>query len=169
MKKTYRIKAMKKIIVVLFLAILVSCVSATQVETIQVPPLIKKMFVFNLDEGEKVTGSLSISGGSGNDINFWITNPQGATVINLDRVSNGANFEFTAHQSGAYTFHFDNQFSLFSSKTVSLTFDVSRALPIDPIMLIAIGVAIIAVVIVISVAMRYRRKTQTTTKTNQPS
>jgi len=133
---------------ILFLAIMVSCVDATQVETTQVEPLTKRMLVFDLDDGDKVTGLLSISGGLDNDIDFWVTNPQGTTIVNLGRVNQGASFNFTVHQSGAYTFHFDNTFSLISSKTVSLTFDVSGALPITPTTLFVIAVIIVGIAII---------------------
>jgi predicted membrane protein len=73
-------------------------------------------------------------------------------------------FEFTAQSSGAYTFHFGNTFSWFTSKTVNLTYDVG--LPtvggIDfELLLIIIGVvAMLLIVIVILAVVFYRRKTK---------
>lgn len=154
---------------VLLFIYIISCVNATQVETMQVSPLTKKMLIVNLDEGEKFSGSLTISGGANNDIDFWITNPNGNTILNLGRVSQGTTFEFTAQESGAYTFHFDNGFSLFSTKTVILSYDVSRNLTslLNPFLLIGTGVVIM--VAIIGVVLLYRRKTQTISKTNQPT
>jgi len=80
---------------------------------------------FNLNNGEKVSGSISISGGSANDINFYVTNPAGAQIYNAGRVTGGTTFSFTADSSGAYTLHFDNGFSLLSSKQVTVSYDVS--------------------------------------------
>jgi len=149
-----------KAIVFLFLTIPILCVSATQIETLQIDPLTKRMLIFNLSEGDKFSGSLSISGGTNNDIDFWITDPNGNTIINLGRISQGTTFEFTAQKSGAYTFHFDNSFSLISSKTVSLSYDIQFASPINPLLLITIGLIIVGVVLTILVVLLYRRKTQ---------
>jgi hypothetical protein len=151
-----------KAIVVLFFAIPILCVSATKVETLQIDPLTERMLIFNLSEGDKFSGSLSISGGANNDIDFWITDPNGNTIVNLGRISQGTTFEFTAQKSGAYTFHFGNSFSLFSSKTVSLSYDIQFALPINPLLLITIGLIIVGLVLIILVVLvlLYRRKTQ---------
>ena len=67
---------------VLFLTIIVSCANASEVEIVTVEPSTKKMLIFNLDKGDKFSGSLSISGGANKDINFWITNPSGNTIVN---------------------------------------------------------------------------------------
>jgi hypothetical protein len=149
-----------KAIIVLFLSIPILCVSATEIETLQIDPLTKRMLIFNLSEGDRFSGSLSISGGTNNDINFWITDPNGNIIVNLGRISQGTTFEFTAKKSGAYTFHFDNSFSLFSSKTVSLSYDIQFASPINPFLLITIGLFIVVVVLIILVVLLYYRKTQ---------
>lgn len=147
------------IAVILVLANVVSYVGATQVETIQVEPLALKLSIFNLDEGERVIGSLSISGEFGNDIIFWITNPQGTTIVDLGRVSQGATFEFTAQQSGDYIFHFDNQVSLVSSKTVILTFDVEKPLlKSSHVRIYLLGVFIIGIAINALFVVRYRKE-----------
>jgi len=149
--------------VILFLVVAFSFVNASNVEVVQVDPFTTKMIIFNLTSGQKFTGSLAISGGS-NDIDFWVTDPQGTKILDLGRVTNGKTFEFTAQSSGAYTFHFGNTFSWFTSKTVNLTYDVG--LPtvggIDfELLLIIIGVvAMLLIVIVILAVVFYRRKTK---------
>ena len=151
---------------VLLLAILISCTNATKVETVTVEPLTKKMLIFDLDKGDKFSGTLAISGGANNDINFWITDPQGDPILRLDGISGGG-FEFTAQESGAYTFHFDNTFSLTSSKTVNLSYDISRPALLDIVWaLIIIGVLFMAIAIIIGVLL-YRRKKQTILKPSQ--
>ena len=147
----------------LLFAVIISCVNATKSKTVQVEPLNEYMLIFDLDKREKFSGSLAISGGANNDINFWITNPSGNTIVNLGRISQGTTFEFTAQESGAYTFYFDNTFSLISWKTVSLSYDISRPAPFDiGWILIVIGVLLIAIVIIIGLGVfLYRRKTQT--------
>jgi hypothetical protein len=147
-----------------------SFVKASSVETVQVSPLSWKSLIFNLNTGQKFTGSLSISGGSGNDVNFRITDPQGTTILDLGRVSQGKSFDFTAQASGAYTFYFDNTFSLLSTKTVSLTYDVGLPTVFGMdlgLFLIIIGVIVVLLLLVVSLAVvRYRKKNLS--KTNQP-
>lgn len=147
------------IAVILVLTHVVSYVGATQVETIQIRPLALELFIFSLDEEERVMGSLFISGGSDNDIDFWITNPQGTTIVNLGRVSQGATFEFTAQQSGAYTFHFDNQVSWASSKTVILAFNVEKPLLKNPnVRIFLLGAFIIGIAINALFVVRTRKE-----------
>jgi len=153
----------------LFLVFVTTFVKASQVEVVQVDPLTQKMLTFNLNDGQKFTGSLAVSGGSGNDIDFWITDPQGTTILNLGRVSQGKTFEFTAQGSGAYTFHFSNTFSLFSSKTVNLSYDIGNPIlgGIDfGLLLIIIAVIILAIALVVLAIVLSHRKS--TSKTDQP-
>ena len=158
-------------ITLILLSVVVFSVKASNVEVVQVDPLTEKMIIFNLNSGQKFTGSLAISGGS-NDIDFWVTDPQGTKVLDLGRVTNGKTFDFTAQSSGAYTCHFGNTFSWFTSKTVNLTYNVG--LPtiggVDfGVLLIIIGVVAILLflLVVLGLAvMRYRKKSLS--KTNQP-
>jgi len=155
------------LIIVTCLAFSVSFVYASQVKTVQVGALQEQMIAFNLGNGDKFSGSLSITGGGGNDIDFSVTDPQGTTIVGLGRVSQGRSFEFTAQQSGAYTLHFDNDFSIFSSKTITLSYDITR--PIlgglgggvadNSLMLIIGAIAIIAVVVVLVVVLTKRKST----------
>ena len=120
-----------------------------------------------MNNGVKLTGSLAISGGSGNDIDFWVTDPLGATILNLGRVHQGATFEFTSQKSGAYTFHFGNTFSLLSSKTVNLTYDVGISVfGIDLVTFLVIIAVILAIMLVILAIVLSRRKRKS--KVNQP-
>lgn len=144
-------------------------VNASNVETVQVSPLSEQMLTFNLETGQKFTGSLAISGG-GEDITFRVVDPLGATIVNLGRVSHGAAFEFTAQESGAYILHFDNSFSLLTSKTVDLTYDIGlpsiAGIDFGQFLIIIIVVVILLLVIVaLAVALNRRKRTS---KTNQP-
>ena len=105
-------------------------VYSAQVETVAVPPGTTQSIVFNLDNGDKVTGSLSVAGGAGNDVNFIVKDPAGNPIIPERRVAEGWNFDFTATSNGAYTLYFDNSFSIVSSKQVSLSYDIAK--PIVP-------------------------------------
>ena len=157
---------------ILFLVVVAfSFVNASNVEVVQVDPFATKMIIFNLTSGQKFTGSLAISGGS-NDIDFWVTDPQGTKILDLGRVTNGKTFEFTAQSSGAYTFHFGNTFSWFTSKTVNLTYDVG--LPtvggIDfGLLLIIIGVVAMLLIVIGTLAVVfYRRKTKSKVSQTPP-
>ena len=155
---------------ILFLAIGLSLAEASNVEIIQVGPLTEKMVTFNLSSGQEFTGSLAISGG-GNDIDFWVTDPQGAKILDFGRVYQGRTFEFTAQASGAYALHLSNAFSWFTGKVVNLTYDVG--LPTIGGMdfgtlLIIIGVVVILLVIIVALAIALNRRKRMS-KTNQPS
>jgi len=134
-------------------------IDATQVEVLTVDPLTTKTLTFNLSEGDIFSGSLAISGGANNDINFWITDPQGNTILNLGRISQGTSFEFTAKNSGAYTLHFDNSFSIFSAKQVSLSYDIKHSFINNFILLIILGIISICVIIAVLMLILHRKKT----------
>jgi hypothetical protein len=158
------------LIFVLVVAFFISTFS--HISAVQVSPLTEQMLVFNLDSGQKFTGSLAISGGSSEDIDFRVVGPQGATIVNLGRVSHGATFEFTAQQSGAYTFHFGNSFSLLGTKTVSLTYKIGIAIfGIDLGFLLTLVAVVIATIVILLIllilAMKLRRRKQRV-ETNQP-
>lgn len=66
------------------------------------------------------SGLIYIKGGSGNDINFRVIDPQGKIILDLGRISNEKSFYFYANKTGNFTFIFDNEFSVFSSKEVDV-------------------------------------------------
>lgn len=143
-----------------------SLANAADVEVVHVNALSTETLVFTLKNGQRFSGSLAISGGSGNDIDFWVTDPVGATIVNLGRVSQGNSFEFTANKDGAYTLHFGNTFSLFSSKIVNLTYDIRAPLifGLDPYMFIGI-VLVVLILVGVLVAIAYRQGRKATQKT----
>ncbi|MCP8317187.1 MAG: emp24/gp25L/p24 family protein [archaeon] len=91
----------------------------TSIETISPGDVL--FVTFNSLPGDSVTITLSITGGAGNDLDVWVTNPSGQTVMNLGRVSGGTTFSFTAGQLGPYTIHLSNSFSIISSKAVTIS------------------------------------------------
>ena len=118
----------KKLFVPLIFAFLlvamIGCAKAGT-ETFTVPPPQEIVRTISLDEGDKVSGSINVSGGSGNDINFYVTNPNGDTILTYDRTTQTC-FSFTASTAGSYTMHFDNSFTVFSSKTVTLDYTITE-------------------------------------------
>jgi hypothetical protein len=65
-------------------------------------------------------GLIYIKGGSGNDINFRVINPQGKTILDLGRITNQNEFHISPDETGNFTIILDNQFSIFSSKEVNV-------------------------------------------------
>jgi hypothetical protein len=57
---------------------------------------------YNLRNGTVVRANMTISGGSGDDINFYIRNSAGNTVFNAERVSNTYSYYFTAQKDDNY-------------------------------------------------------------------
>ncbi len=70
----------------------------------------------------EVSGRISVIGGSNNDIDFCITDPDGEAVVQKERVY-VKDFRFTASKEGTYKLHFDNSFST-EAKTVTFNYDV---------------------------------------------
>lgn len=156
---------------VLLLTVLISYANATRVETVTVEPFDEEVLVFDLDKGDKFSGSLAISGGANDDIKFWITNPLGNIIVNQGRINQGTIFEFTAQEPGAYTLHFDNTFSWISEKTVSLSYDISKSASLNintiTIILILLIASLATAIVILVGVLLHRRKTQTISKTIQ--
>lgn len=116
---------MNKRICLFFVTVLLlttSIVCASQVETITVDALNEQTFTQNLNEGQKFSASLSVSGGLADNIIFSVKSPNGTEILNLGSVSEGTQFEFLADQNGAYTLVFTNLGLV--SRTVNLTYDI---------------------------------------------
>jgi hypothetical protein len=119
------------------------------------------VMILNLTSGDQVTGSVSVTGGSGNDVIFYIMDPSGAKIYSAGKISGGTTFSFTATQNGAYTLVFDNSFSIFSAKQVTVSYNVSpTVIPgTSPGTSYAIIIAIvILVLIIVTLLMRRSRK-----------
>ena len=101
--------------------------SSARTETFIVEPGTVQSFRMNLDVGDFVTVTFSVGGGSNNDINFMINGPAGEAIFPERRITNGLDYQFTAHRDGAYTLFFDNSISLLSEKIVTLETDVIYA------------------------------------------
>lgn len=134
-----------------------SFVQAVQTENVNVDVLSSRALVFIFSEKVDFRGSFSVSGGSGNTIDFYVTDPDGNRIVNLGRVSQ-EEFEFTTQNSGAYTLYFDNSFSWFSSKVVTLSYDFESDTPpnlIKPknvLISIPVEIAVLAGLILVGIA-----------------
>lgn len=139
------------------LTLFTSIANAELVKVIKIDPMGKYSFVFHLDNDQKVTGSLIVSGGSGNDIDFSVADLRGNTILNLGRVSEEVQFEFAADQDGTYILHFDNSFSLQNSKTVTLKYEIRS--PFDPsILFIAVSIVVIILVSILLIRKKLKKR-----------
>ena len=99
-----------------------------RVQNCKISPGTQCLLAFILVPGDYVSGLISVSGGSGRDVNFWVTDPSGATVYNAGRVTASTDFSFTAAQGGTYTLHLDNSFSIITGKQVTVSYNVGTLL-----------------------------------------
>lgn len=99
----------------------INAVSAVS-QTIYVDAEQEKVESVNLKVDDEVSGRISVVGGTNNDIDFNITDPDGEAVVPKERVS-VKDFRFSASKEGTYRLHFDNSFST-EAKTVSFNYDV---------------------------------------------
>jgi len=162
--------AVKTVIMVLLLLGTFLSAEATKVETVTVNALTTTTLAFELNDENRFSGSLSIVGGSNNDVDFWVTDPLGAKILDMGRVSQGGTFEFDAKANGTYVLHFSNTFSLLTPKNVTLTYDVEEPsrLGIEPFVL-AWGALIAVCIVVVAVAiMLSMRKPKQENKSAEP-
>ena len=142
---------------VILLVAMIGCVRAGT-ETFTVSPLQEVVRTVGLSEGNKVSGSITVSGGSGNDIDFYVTDSNGNTILRYDRATQ-TSFSFTASTTGTYTMHFDNRFSIFSSKSVTLDYTVSKPiLGLAPeLFFLLVIIIVIIIVAVVAFALKGRK------------
>jgi hypothetical protein len=132
------------LIVGLFFYLIPLGMSNTKTDSFQVPNLQTATSTFVLNKGDRIEGYFTILGGS-NDIRFNIQDPYGSVILNAGTVTGRRDFAFTAEYSGAYTLFFDNGYSIFTSKTVFLSYSGTVAFPSA----IAIVIALIGLLILI--------------------
>jgi len=113
------------LLLILFVASLFVPVALAEVVTFTVPPLSYQTYRVTVSSGDRVTGSVSVSGGSGNDVDFRIIDPSGNQIASYGRITYKT-FEFTSSSGGTYQFVFDNSFSLISSKSVTFEYTVHK-------------------------------------------
>lgn len=149
---------MKKIVLIpLILLSFCLVVGIARAENFTVPPLQEVTRSIGLSDGDKVSGSISVVGGSGNDINFYVTDPNGNTITRYDRVTQ-TSFSFSASMTGTYVMHFDNSFSILSSKSVTLDYSVTKSIAGIPQDVFLVLVVIVVIIIVAVVVLARRKK-----------
>lgn len=151
---------MKKIVLITLILLLSSLfVGIVKAETFTVPTFQEVTRSIGLTNGDRVSGTISVVGGTGNDVNFYVTDPNGNTILSYDRVTQ-TSFSFSASMTGTYTMHFDNSFSWLSSKSVTLDYSVTKSIAGIPqeTFLLLVAIILIAVIIIAVAIVLSRRK-----------
>lgn len=95
-----------------------------ETENLTVPPESEVTKSLSLKEDDRVAISFTVVGQTVNALNFYVTDPNGNTVIQYDSVGQKS-FSLHATTSGVYILHFNN--SLWQEeKMVSLNYDVQH-------------------------------------------
>jgi hypothetical protein len=81
-------------------------------------------FPIQMTTNKKVEGSFTIEGGN-NDIRFSVADPYGNVIVPSAVVYRQRDFAFIAATSGVYKLRFDNSYSSFTSKLLSLKYSVA--------------------------------------------
>lgn len=158
----------------LLLVIFVPFAYAAQTLTFTVDVLSSRVAIFSLGEAVEFNGSFTVSGGSANDIDFYVIDPNGEVILDLGRVRQQATFQFTTGSTGPYTLRFDNGFSWFSPKTVTLSFEVDGETPepiiprnvqISAVVEAAIIISLVLASVVAAILLKHARKTKQSRKT----
>jgi hypothetical protein len=133
-------------------------------ETFTVPPGQEVVRTVGLSKGDKVSGSITVSGGTGYDIDFYVSDPNENTILRYDGAKQ-TSFSFTASTTGTYTMHFDNSpraYSVFSSKSVTLDNTITKALfglapELFSILLLIIATVIVIGATVLAFVLKWRK------------
>ncbi len=141
-----------------------SFVQAT--ETFTISPGNKQSVNVNLNKGDFVNGTISVSGGSGIGVDFNVSDPNGKELLNQSYVTY-TNFSFSASTTGTYTLTFDNTFcSCTTGKNVTLDYSVNNStqssseslfaagFPIAIMVILAVAILTIAVVVIMKISLR---------------
>jgi len=101
----------------------ISGVAPYHEQSFTVGALSEKTLSVELSSGDSLEGYVQVTTGGNLDINFLVKDPYGKTIYKApDRVKGRHDFTFKAQNDGYYTLHFDNGFSLLTSKSVILKY-----------------------------------------------
>lgn len=159
-------KKMRFLVPLILTTLLVAMIgyAKAETETFTVPPAQEVVKTVWLNKGDKVSGSITVSGGTGYDIDFYVSDPNENTILRYERATQ-ASFSFTASTTGTHEMHFNNSpraYSVFSSKSVTLGNTISRALfglapELFSILLLTIATVIVIGAIAVAFACKWRK------------
>jgi hypothetical protein len=161
------------IVFLLLLASLTVVVHAQQ--TFTVPPLSEKTVKVNLNQGDFVKGTVSVSGGTGTGVDFMVSDPNGKELLSYNYTSY-TSFSFSASNTGTYVLSFDNSFcSCAGGKNVTLNYSVNdKSVQASsqggsnggfPLVIIPILVIVVAAIAVVVILIRHPRTKNTNNST----
>ena len=140
-------------------------------QTFTIPPLSERTVKLNLNQGESVSGTVSVSGGTGTGVDFMVNDPNGKELLSYNYTSY-TSFAFSASITGTYILSFDNSFcSCVGGKTVTLNYSVNDK-PVQvssqggsnggfPFVIIIILVMVVVAIAVVVILIRRPRTNST--------
>lgn len=84
-----------------------------------------KSYESDLRAGDEIQASITVLQGGNLDIDFSITNANGAKIVSRSRIGQST-VSWTVPSSGTYYFKYDNSFSLMTAKIVKTTITLTR-------------------------------------------
>lgn len=159
-----RIRTVTKVLSMFIVFALISSINASIVQQILVRIDQLETLPINLLSPQTVSGLFNISAIESNaTIDFWVTNPSGKTILDIETAPNGQNFTFTASSDGIYVLNFKNH--LQHDENISLDYSVSsppyRILGLDPLFFagtILEAVIVLAIIGYVIYRVRARRR-----------
>ncbi|CDI04952.1 M57 family metalloprotease [Candidatus Nitrosotenuis uzonensis] len=107
--------------IVFMLSYSIDTVSAYSTTAITVPSGTKYTLWTDLNAGNRFQVSISVSGGTNDDVYLAVTDPYGNTLVS-GRIVQQYSTEIVADSTGRYNFEFDNNMSAVSDKQVSFSY-----------------------------------------------
>lgn len=155
MRKTIFFTCIAITLIVLLISPLILVCAASETFTVPASQVVDR--TINLNSSDSVMGTITISGGSGNDINFYVTDPNGNTILQYNHTSS-LNFSFTAQAKGAYTLHFDNSFSPDSGKSVVLNYTISNLITLYILAVAGVAVTVSTIIIAVLIGRKMQSR-----------
>ncbi len=125
-------------------------------ETFTVPAEDGMLRTVNLNEGDEVSGRITVVGTRENSINFSISDPNNITILSYQNIGL-RDFKFTASNTGVYNFYFENWFSQ-EAKHVTFNYNVRHYIfgfPQEIILVfVIVGLALVAIVVFVAMSPR---------------
>jgi len=143
------------LILFIFIASLVAYSAKAETENFTVPSESEVTRSLNLQKDDRVAIGFTVVGQTVT-LNFYVTDPNGETVIRYDTVGQKS-FSLHATTPGVYILHFDNSDSS-EEKTVTLNYDVQHyILGLPQTLFYVLIIAVISVVGIVLFAVLGRR------------
>ena len=140
-------------------------------QALTIPALGTQTAHVTVNQGETLSGEISVSDNQMKEINFKVIDPNGNSVIHYDHLTS-SNWNFVASKNGTYTLTVDNSSPVSSSKNVFLAYYVSGNVgsgsSLDSFLfhVIVEGIIIVVVVLVVVLLVTKRLKANTSLQQN---